>query len=409
MTLFLRSHARIRPFLAFALVLFAGLVQPAPSLAQVRPVLSLGGEVRPRLFGREPVLGQWDHWISMRTRVELKARFQSGFGLFFQAQDVRFWGEELSNRDASADRLDFHQAYLEVDSVPGIGGSFRAGRQEVALGEGRFISAPDWGQAGQSFDGVRWLRPMGEASVELVYLRLQEGSSSGHDTSADFTALAFSSSQGSLGSVDFLAVHDRTGGSPETSRTTIGPTWWKRSGIVSFRFQAMKQFGEAAGRDISATMLAGRATLHWLDDRARLTLWYDRLSGDSDPTDNTSRSFSTLFGARHRYYGRSDFFLDIPEDTGGLGLRDRALKMEYYPTDLLSVYLDFHSFRTDEQGALSDRNLAEEIDLWVQYRFRDTLDLEVGYSFTRAGAAMEELGRLDGTANLAYFMTSLRF
>ena len=49
------------------------------------------------------------------------------------------------------------------------------------------------------------------------------------------------------------------------------------------------------------------------------------------------------------------------------------------------------------------------MDFWAQYRFRDVLNLEGGYSVTWAGDAMEELGLLDGTGYVAYFMTSFRF
>ena len=188
MTPFLGGCQRARPILSFALLALPGLISPTPIVAQSPPTLSWGGEVRPRFYGREPILDQWDHWISMRTRVNLGVAFESGFGLYFQVQDVRFWGEELGTRDASADSFDFHQAYLEVDSVPGIGGSVRAGRQEVAMGEGRLIATPGWGQAGQSFDGIRWMRPTGGANLNLVYLRLREGSSEVHDHSADLVA-----------------------------------------------------------------------------------------------------------------------------------------------------------------------------------------------------------------------------
>jgi hypothetical protein len=71
--------------------------------------------------------------------------------------------------------------------------------------------------------------------------------------------------------------------------------------------------------------------------------------------------------------------------------------------------LDLHSFLTAEEGTLSSQRLAEEADLWIRYRFREALFLEVGYSLTWAGAAMEELGRLEGTGNVGYFMTSLQF
>jgi hypothetical protein len=120
-------------------------------------------------------------------------------------------------------------------------------------------------------------------------------------------------------------------------------------------------------------------------------------------------SFSTLYGARHRYYGRADYFLDIPRDTENLGLRDAAVKLAYSPDSHLQVNLDVHAFSTSEQGALSSQNLGQEADLWARYRFREVLNLEAGYSVVWAEAAMEELGLLEGTGNTVYFMTSFRF
>jgi hypothetical protein len=171
----------------------------------------------------------------------------------------------------------------------------------------------------------------------------------------------------------------------------------------------MYQFGRRMGEDVSAYMLAAQSTLGVLEGRGTLTLWYDHLSGDPDPDDDQGGAFSTLFGARHRYYGRADYFLNIPEDTGGLGLRDAALKLALTASPLLTLNLDLHTFFTAEKGALSSQHLAEEADLWVRYRFRRALALEFGYSLTWAGTAMEELGRLEGTGNVGYLMTSLRF
>ena len=389
------------------------LLSPASVEGQATPVLTWSGEVRPRLYGREPVQNDWDHWISMRTRLGLDARLPQGVGLFIQVQDVRFWGEELSNRDRSADAVDFHQAYLEVDSVPGVGGLVRAGRQEVQLGEGRLISAPDWGQGGQSFDGVHWIRPFETGHVNLLYLRIQEGTSLDHEFSADFTAAWMSLGLGSSGSLDFLGIHDRTGEPDGTRQTTLGSTVKGGSGPLDFKLQGMYQFGERLGVDVSAHMVAASGSVEVMEGKGKVTLWYDHLSGDDDSGagqgDGELGSFSTLYGARHRFFGRGDYFLDIPRDTENLGLRDAALKLAYSPSPLLRLNLDIHAFSTAQQGALSSQTLAQEADFWAQYRFREALDLEAGYSITWAGDAMEELGRLEGTGNMAYLMTSFLF
>jgi hypothetical protein len=345
----------------------------------------------------------------MRSRLALDARLSGGLGFFLQIQDVRLWGEELSNRDRSADAIDFHQVYLEVDSLPAVGGLVRAGRQEIELGEARFIGAPDWGQAGQTFDGVRWIRPAGNARADLVYLRLKEGSADTHDRTSEFLAGSVSLERERLGSVELLGIHDWSEGAEGNSQSTTAVIWRNSRGPLSGRVQGAYQFGERAGEDLSAYMIAVRGTLSVREGRGGITLWYDHLSGDADPQDDEVRSFSTLFGARHRYYGRADYFLDIPNDTGGLGLRDAALKLAYDPTPLLSLNLDLHTFHTSARGDLSSRHLADEADLWIQYTFREALALEVGYSLTWAGSALEELNRLEGTGNVAYFMTSLRF
>jgi hypothetical protein len=387
----------------------APFLLPSVAVAQHSPTLRWHGELRPRMYAQEPVHGEWDHWISMRSRLGLDARFDGGMRLFLQVQDVRYWGEELTNRDKTADAVDFHQAFLEVDSLPGLGGLIRAGRQEVTIAESRFIGAPDWGDAGQTFDGLLWTRPMGAAHLDVVYIRLREGSSPVHDHSADMTAAWLALPSGELGSLDFLGFHDRSGDPDRTSQNTLGSVWKKGFGDLSFRVQGMVQFGERAGVDVSAHMVAARGTLGILDGDGTVTLWYDYLSGDSDPTDNETGAFSTLFGARHRYYGTADFFLDIPQDTGGLGLQDAAVKLAFTPTPTLSVNVDFHTFLTAQEGDLSSRHLAEEADLWIRHQFRGALALEVGSSLTWAGTAMEELGRLEGTATALYVMTSLKF
>jgi hypothetical protein len=400
----LRAFPRRLLFLFLALIL-----APLPSSAQGKPTLTWTGEIRPRLYAREPVGGEWDHWISMRTRLALDARFQEGMGLFFQVQDVRAWGEETSNRDRSADAVDFHQAYLEVEDVPGVGGLIRAGRQEVGLGENRLISAPDWGQAGQSFDGVRYSRPAVGGQLDLVYLRLQEGSSDAHDGSADFMSAWLALPVQELGSLEFLAIHDRSEGFLDHRRSTVGSIVKAASGPLSAKLQGMYQFGTRWETDLSAFMIAAHTTLSLAEGKGSITLWYDHLSGNERGDDLEDGAFSTLFGAQHRFFGRGDYFRNIPEDTQGLGLQDAALKLTVSPSPLLRLNLDLHTFRTTEAGALSSQHLADEVDFWAKYQFRHAMALEAGYSLTLGGTAMEELGRLDGNGNMIYFMTSLLF
>ena len=404
------SAPSMRRFLAGVFLLGSLITVPCEAVfGQTEPDVTFGGEIRPRMFGRETVLNPWDHWISMRTRVALDARFDDGIGFFVQLQDVRFWGEEASTRDTQGDAIDFYQAFISVDDLPGIGGSVRVGRQEVGLGEGRFIAAPNWGQGGQSFDGIRWTGNAAGLDLNLVYLRIREGSAPLHDQSADFTAGWGVRPLGRIGTLDFLMIHDRDRDVFRTDRTTVSSTWKTADGPLTFRLQGAYQFGDLAGKDLSAFLIAARGTAEVAGDRAWVTLWYDHLSGDDDPLDAEVEAFSNLYGARHRFYGRADYFRSIPEDLRGLGLRDLALKFELAPVPELSVFLDLHTFRTAAFGALTETHLGEELDLWARYPFREAMTLEAGYSMVAAGPAMKELELLRNTSHTLYVMTTVAF
>jgi len=397
-----------RPSLTAILVL-AHLLSPFEGRAQDGPVMHLEGEIRPRAESREPVAGGWDHVTSMRTRIGLRAETAGKLGFFIQVQDVRAWGEEVTVRDPSADAMDVHQAYLEVGDLPGVGGMIRAGRQEVAVGESRLIGAPDWGQAGQSFDGVRWIRPAGRGSLDLILLHLKEDSSPAHEENAGLLAASFSQPLREGEEAQIYVIHDRDYDSVGIRRLSVGGIWKKKEGPYAFRIQGIYQAGERETADVEAYLLAASGTLEVLSGQGSITLWYDRLSGDRDPEDGVERAFSTLFGARNRFYGRADYFRDVPTETGGLGLQDGALKLAYTPSPTLSLNLDLHAFRTAANEDISSPRLGEEADAWLQYRFREYLTIRTGYSLTRAGPGMKDLGILEGTGNFGYFMTSLKF
>jgi hypothetical protein len=271
------------------------------------------------------------------------------------------------------------------------------------------MGAPDWGQAGQTFDGIRWIRPAGEGRLEVVFLKIREGSSPAFEHDADFWGASYLQTLGGLGTLEILGVHDRANGPRSTKQYTLGGIWKGSPASFTYRVQAMTQFGKRWGEEVSASLFAAAATWNAPGERGFVTLWYDRLSGDEDPVDDEIRAFSTLYGARNRFYGRADYFTNIPVQTGGLGLQDAALKLGYRPSPLLSLHMDLHAFRTSAQGSLSSQRLGEEVDTWVRYRFRRYLHLELGYCFVEAGPAMEKLNRLQGSGQFGWVMTSLRF
>jgi hypothetical protein len=146
-----------------------------------------------------------------------------------------------------------------------------------------------------------------------------------------------------------------------------------------------------------------------IHEQATLTLWYDHLSGDNDPNDDEVKVFNTLFATNHAFYGAADYFLNIPLHTGGLGLRDAAVKLAVNPTERTELKMELHAFSTAAGGDLSTRSLARELDLALTHRMGPGLTAVGGYSFVQARDGIKELGRLGENAHWAYVMLNAFF
>jgi hypothetical protein len=395
-----------------ALAAFTFLLLAPPPLvsAQESVEIDFGGQIRPRAEGRTPVDGSWNAFTSMRVRAALDASLEGNVGVFIQVQDVRLFGEEESTlTDYSADNFDLHQGFLQLESVPGLGGMARVGRQELALGEQRLVGAVNWTQQGRSFDGIRYTTPMVSGfTFDLFAMKLQEETADTQELDASFLGAYGTLPTGDAGSLDLYGLFTTDSREDNDAQVTVGGLWKGRAGPLDIRLEGSLQTGEREGTSVSAFMVGARAGTR-IFDFATATLWYDYLSGDEDPTDDEIGVFSTLFATNHAFYGLADYFLDIPAHTGGLGLRDAAIKVSFdLPRDA-TLKVDFHDFRTAEEGDLSTQALANELDLTLSYRMAEPLTLVTGYSWVRAREGIKQLERLSEDAQWAYVMLDAVF
>lgn len=393
--------------LPVALALLGGLAVPHPARAQE---VRFGAQVRPRYEYRDPSADGGEAFVSMRVRAGFTALLEEDVRLFVQVQDVRLWGEETSTLgDFRADNFDLHQGYAEVGGAEGPGFRLRAGRQEAVLGGERLVGAVGWTQQGRSFDGVRVTARAGWGAVDVLGFKTGEDLATDSPADAGFLG-AYAVLDGPRGSaVDLYALYSREGGEPGTDEGTLGARWAGSSGVWRWRAEASYQFGERGGVDVSAYMLGVRAGASRADGRGRLTLWYDLLSGDEDPTDDEVGVFNTLFATNHKFYGFADLFLNIPVHTAGRGLHDTAVKAALDPRDDLHVGLDLHAFFLAEDAGLSSGHLGEEIDLTVRYRYTPQLGVTAGLSQVFADDALGEIGRLAEDMTWVYLMLDVAF
>ncbi len=381
------------------------LVTASPGFAQQ---VTLHGQVRPRYEFRDPAPdGRADEFISMRVRAGIEAALANDIAVFIQLQDVRLWGEETGTAsDFSADNFDLHQGWLTVSRLGGSNAWLRVGRQESPLGNERLVGTVDWLQQAQSFDGVRLGTTGSWGEVSAIAFKIAEETAGATDDLWLFGGFATLDAGG--GDLAAFGFYERTRGVTGGDQATVGGRYERSLGRVDAAVEGALQFGTRGAADVAAFLFAAHAGAD-VTDRLRLTLWWDYLSGDADPTDDDVRVFSTLFATNHKYYGYADLFTNIPVHTAGRGLQDFALKATFAASERVGIDADLHAFRFAEQRRLSSARVGEELDLTLRWTVRPGLGFTGGYTRVFHAAGLSAINRLTEDMDFAYAMLNVAF
>lgn len=278
--------------------------------------VTLSGEVRYRAEGfriRETAAraGSIDNYMLQRYLVGADVHVSTRARVFTELQSGIINGRLQSPRPTDRNTLDLHQGFLEwrqpfrnTDRL-----SVKAGRQELAIGSTRLISASPGLNVKRSFDGaqVTYRSPswaVSGAAAQLV--GLQGGA---FDDRADSGQLFWGVAaggrsprfaRGELG-VYYLGVdRDQSlyaqGIAPER-RHTLGIKWTGVGGRVSLNYDGLFQWGRFGDDRIEAWAFATEtayqvATNGW---RPRVGVRVDVASGDRDKADPRLHSFNPLF------------------------------------------------------------------------------------------------------------------
>ena len=405
------------------------VLAPAAARAQGEAV-RIVGEVRVRGEADRPAwLDSADAFSLLRTRLGVEARLAERARVFVQLQDARTFGEELNTADGAADRIDLHQAYLQYGRTAGdYVWSVRAGRQEIALGNERFVGAVNWSNTGRAFDAARiTVGPASETwklSALAATVRERGRRFTGAQPEADdhlFLAGVAESRH-----VELFALLDREDayrGATGIDRTTLAarllsPAIHGFSASVEGAYQLGNQLASAAApapvpQDIAAYMVGVRAAYAWPDATLRrVGIGLDVLSGDEDPADDRHRSFHTLYATNHKFYGYIDYFLDPAARTREAGLLDGMGSATFALAESVTLDVDAHGFWLQQPLAVSsERRIGWELDLTMPVRLGPGQQLHVGYSAFGNGPAapLLGLGNDGGVSHWAYIQATFSF
>ncbi len=391
-----------------------------PSIAQRTSDISVTGQVRERTeyTGKDFDSSRDNVWFHLlRARINVAASPADDVTAFVQIQDSRMFGEETNTlNDGTADAIDVHQAYIQVDQLFGTSFTARLGRQEINVGNQRLVGAVGWHNIGRSFDGVRFQYPMETGTLTMFAARLV-GSMNIPDGQNLYGATGVFplSDEHTLSIVALLDNNTSeisagpAEGEHELSRYTTGAT--VAGGVEAFDYEVEAYFqggnqgrGPAVDRaSISAYLVSGKVGFVVSEDKnVRLGGLFTIVSGDDDFGDDEYGAFNTLFATNHKFYGFMDYFLNFG-GSDGIGLTDLAVSLGMNPSELFRLMVDVHHFMADQVPAGANDTFGQEVDITGVYRYNRAVTFTVGLSAFFPGDLMGNRG--DDTGLWGYLST----
>jgi hypothetical protein len=379
--------------------------------------LRLGGEERVRLEALDGVgfLPADNTYLLHRLRLNLDVTPLPWLKFSFQAQDSRVFFTNVSPASSSQkDPMDLRLGYVQIGDSETGPVSLRAGRQSIALGEGRLVADPNWSNVGRTFDGLR---------VNLRYRKVRvdafTGASDKIYTDGFDTPVPGEHFHGVYGSINkvipnatlepylfWRLEHNVKGELTKTGNLdekTAGLRWVGKLPLgFDYGLEMAMQRGRQANEPVSAW--AGHWVLgHTLADTRHLPRLFaelNRASGDQNPHDGVHGAFDILFPSSHDKFGTADqlCWTNIVHARGGI---------QYKVRENVTLAVAYNSFwlasRRDgiysggkviiASNGSEGNHIGQEPDLQAQWKpVRNTLvDLAFGHIFP--GEFLRKAGR----------------
>ncbi len=375
------------------------------------------------------------HLFRNRLNADLKWTPEAGgstYRFFAEAQVAQSAaGNGLNKTNVFVDHFDLRQLFFEMNKPFGIAPlTVKAGRQELAYGDERFVGPLNWANTTRVFDAVK-----------LVYAHedwLQVDAFGGRVVRNEPTTTNRSARADNLYGVyaaykkikdhtldTFLFVRDvndnsfvtETGGvRGDLEEYTIGNRFKGKTGAVDYGTEYAVQLGERSSDTIRAWAVHQELG-YTLADAAwtpRLYTEYNHASGDRNTADGEVGTFDNLYPSNHNKYGLIDF-------VSLKNINDFMLGASVKPDPKLLLASEFHWFLRDGKesawfnaagGVYRAANVAaasqlgEELDVYATYPFSPYLSALAGYSHFFAGPFAEDTGRSD---DADFFYAQLTF
>jgi len=347
----------------------------------------------------------------------LRSRFNAGFSnganieALIQAQDSRYFGEESNTLiDGSADNLDIHQAYVRIKRMFDLPIDMKLGRMEVIYGSQRLIGAVGWHNIGRSLDGIIFTYKTGRSAIDVFNFKENENLQNSDEADQNIMGIYGNIKPSDYTTIQPYLIWQKKHPSNQLDRKTIGIYSAGSYRNFTYETEIAFQSGDAASKDTRAYLAAFTAGYKFSKSTLKpvIAAGIDYLSGDEDTGDNTIRVFDTMYATNHKFYGFMDYFLNIPANTLGLGLRDYFIKLSTDLNKKIRFAADVHIFNADKEYMLSgdgkSTRFGTELDLTLSHRYDKNINFTGGVSLFTPGDIFKETRDSD-TSTWIYLMT----
>lgn len=334
----------------------------------------------------------------LRSRLGLSFNPTANLTAFFQVQDSRTFGEEQSTM-VNSKNLDVHQAYFIIRDIFDLPFDIKVGRMELLYGSERFIGPVGWSNIGRAFDGGILTYKNSHFKADLFAIREYEkfnrADSLDQNIYGLFTDLYLIRSY----KIQPFIIWQRINPTNYLDRATVG--FYVNGNLKNFQHEIDfgYQFGSAliGGRKQNVNALTFSINAAYTFNHSykpTLGLQFDYASGDDNSVDNDYKAFTTLYPTGHKFYGYMDYFINLQNDTYGLGIMDFVGKAALTPLSGLNLSLNFHLFKSSEDYKLFSNSTANdfgsELDLIINYKYNEYVSFESGASLFLPGEIFKE-------------------
>ena len=359
--------------------------------------------------------GADDDFLLYRTRLWVNATVNKRLHAYFELLDAESNLEDLPPRSIDVDRLDIHQAYVDLAINERL--QLRVGRQGIDLGSRRLLGVGEWANTRRTFDGLQASLAGEQLDFDAYYL--QPLSIRPHDfnrTNHDISVYGINSQQhvDEETTLDYywLALElDAIGARYDT----LGVYWKGERGNLLYELEGGVQvdtnFDDTEhkagfGTVGFGTNLQGRLA-------GQLWIYYDWASG--------SNSSGNGF---HHYFPRAHAFLGFMDLFGRRNLNDLNIRWTHEPNDRLKLLLWYHYFSLANindvpynvnmtpfaglgPGSSGNSSLGHELDLQATITLSDRIQFLIGYAHFFTGDYYRTTAGVPTAADADFFYTQM--